>query len=208
MFLRSLQAQLTQWVACCWFACVGTTCPAPQDPAPPRQWPSPASVTTPVGTPAPAPAPAAGPQPQLPEDRDDSSTIITDGWVDHDDDPLLEGEFPAPTATLSTAQSAFASGAVVGDVAAAQEAAAGSGSGGSLGVVGGVVDLEGDLTPEAVDQAVKACVATNLEHIVGLLQTQTEHALSLQGLRYGCGNTKRNLRWMLVGWDNEPGTLL
>lgn len=58
--------------------------------------PPPAVVPQPLAAP-PARLPAGPPGPPVAAD-DDVSTIITDGWVDHDDDPELDGQFPKPAA--------------------------------------------------------------------------------------------------------------
>ena len=140
------------------------------------------------------------------EDDDGIETVLTDGWVDHDDDPELGGEFPPPAAAQ-----------VSGDGGAAVAAAAAGGSSVGLGGdgVGTMATTDADskdddvaaalVSTEAIDEAVKACVSVNMEHVVNLLQTHTAHALLQQGLHFGSGNATHNLTWILVGWDNSPG---
>jgi hypothetical protein len=59
-----------------------------------------------------------------------------------------------------------------------------------------------------MDEAVRACVSSDMNHILELLLSQTENAMVLQGLRYGSRNTRRNLKWILVGWDQKSATWL
>ena len=69
---------------------------------------------------------------------------------------------------------------------------------------------DGDDTAETenIDEAVQRVFQGRLDHIIHLIQTNNQHAFALQGLKFGCKNTVRNLKWLLVGWDAGSGSLL
>ena len=54
-------------------------------------------------------------------------------------------------------------------------------------------------------RCLQAVFSGRFDHIIELLQAKSEYAFAIQGLKRGSGNTAANLKWLLVGWDNEPG---